>query len=340
MRIVSALAEHGSGHAWLDIGMPAAAGMRVTVERDAEKNCFLGPHGWQNLRAEIAAIEPPDGRRANSLLLGPNIVDHLKDGDFVTISVGGTGFAESDFWPPIPISGRKARGDGMVGVTPGPIGKKDTGGPKPPGPGGGKTIVDPPIGDPGPGPGPGIEPPARRHFGWIAALVILAIALVGGGIFAVRFLPEGTLDNLQARITSTVDNLRDMVFPPPPEPPTDWSAVLRDPSSTPEKLYQSAIDTRSGPQTLDLSHELLYQAALRGNVQAQKDYSRLYDPTVTETTGWTGRKNARTALEYYRKLQDGGDQAAGQDIRRICDFLKPDIFVNAESRTAFDDYCS
>jgi hypothetical protein len=130
------------------------------------------------------------------------------------------------------------------------------------------------------------------------------------------------------------------VIGPAPPPPTDWSAVLRDPNSTPEKLYQSAIDTRSAPQTQDLSHELLYQAALRGNAQAQKDYSRLYDPTVNEATGWTGRKNARTALEYYRKLQDGGDQTAAQDVRRICDFLKPDIFVNAESRTAFDDYCS
>lgn len=340
MKIVSALAEHGSGHAWLDIGMPVVPGMRVTIERDADKNCFLGPEGWQNFPAEIAPIEPPGGGRANNLLLGPDIVDHLKDGDYITLSVSGTGFAESDFWPPIPITGRRARGDGVIGVSPPakedepPISRPPPGGKPPAGPTGGEN----PIGEGTAGPAaPGWD---RRRLGWFAALLVLVIGLAGGGIFALRHLPDGTLDDLQTWIASIPAGLRQMVSPSRVPPPTDWAAVLRDPNSTPERLYQSAVDTRSGPQTQDLSHELLFQAALRGNAQAQKDYSRLYDPTVTEQTGWSGRKNARTALEFYRRLQENGDQAAAGDISRLCEFLKPDIFVNPESRTAFDDFCS
>lgn len=355
MKIVSAAAEYGNGHAFLDIGTPAVAGMQVTIERDAEKNCFLGPAGWQNTPTGITALDQADGARANSLLLGPNIVDALKDGDFVTISVLGTGFSESDFWPPIPISGRKARGEGMVAPLPSSMAAAPSGAATRPGAANGtgtsgsahsslNAAANPnaPI-TPGTDPSAIDSPPVPfvQSLTGRAAIAALALVLVaGGGFLAWRYWPEGSLDALQARVESTADSIRGYISGSPAQPQADWTGVLRDPNSTPEVLYQSALDTRESTETRDLSRELLYQSALRGNEQAQKDYSRLYDPTVAQTTGWDAQKNARTALEYYRKLQNGGDQAAAGDIRRVCDFLKPDIYTNAESRTAFDDFCS
>lgn len=357
MKIVSAAAEYGNGHAFLHIGMPVVAGMQVTIERDAEKNCFLGPAGWQNTPTGIPAIDQADGASSTNLLLGPHVVDALKDGDFITISVLGTSFSESDFWPPIPISGRKARGDGLIAPLAPAKAKAEPGHPAAR-PGAQHGIGAQPIAqspsnattenpDEQALPGNAIAAPdtpsvpfTESLVGRLAIVAFAVILLVCGGFVAWRYWPEGSLDALQARIESTTAGIRDYVSSFSAPPPTDWASVLRDPNSTPEALYQSALDTREGADTRDLSRELLYQSALRGNTQALKDYSRLYDPTVAQATGWDAQKNARTALEYYRKLQTGGDQAAADDIRRVCDFLRPDVYVNVESRTAFDDFCS
>lgn len=355
MKIVSAAAEYGNGHAFIDIGMPVVAGMKVTIERDAEKNCFLGPAGWQNSPTGIPSIDQADGANPGSLLLGPHVVDALKDGDFITISVLGTSFSESDFWPPIPISGRKARGEGLIAPLAPATAKPASGFPSRPGAQHG-TGVQPAVqslfnaaANPGE---PAVQgsvmaaldstpvPFTKRLPGGLAILALAVILLVGAGFVAWRYWPEGSLDVLQTRVESTADGIRDYVSSFSAPPPTDWAVVLRDPNSTPEALYQSALDTREGADTRDLSRELLYQSALRGNTQALKDYSRLYDPTVAQATGWDAQKNARTALEYYRKLQTGGDRAAVDDIRRVCDFLRPNVYTSVESRTAFDDFCS
>ena len=119
-----------------------------------------------------------------------------------------------------------------------------------------------------------------------------------------------------------------------------WTGILRDSATTPAQLYSAATETRGNAATRDLSHELLYQAALRGDGEAQRAYARLYDPTISEATGWEARKKAATALDFYTRLRANGDQAATQDVRRVCAFLEPETVANADNRTAFDDYCS
>lgn len=347
MKIVSAVGEYGGGHAWLETGMPVHLAMRIVIERDAEKNCFLGVQGWQSQAVEIEPVPVIDARRSTALLLGPNVVDQLKDGDYVTISIPETSFNESDFWPPIPISGRKGQGAGFVGGAPAP--QK----PRMP-PTQGSSSAKPPVADvvqPPPGIETGsqgtVESGTVRHGSGVLRIVgiavagIFALALLGvGGYFAWQKFPGEAIASLPGTAISAVQGAGQSLLGLGGHDAAYWNGVLRDPASTPEQLYNSALETRDDAETRGLSHEFLYQAASRGNGQAQQDYSRIYDPTITDTVGWDVRKNARTALEFYRKRQDTGDQNVTGDIQRVCEFLKPDIFVNADSRTAFNDYCA
>lgn len=349
MRIISAAGEYGGGHAWLDIGQPVRDGLSVVVERDAEKNCFLGPAGWQNQPAELLAVTAA-GERGNMLLLGPNICDNLKDGDFVTISVSGASFSDSDFWPPIPISGRKATGVGMVGNNPA-LAKPKVEGVHPPATGvsgrpTGHTAAEP-VNEPAKTLGMDPEEvrprrilglPVMAFVGGVALL--FAASLMVAGLYYWREDLQETLAGLQNQATETIQDLGTQVGLGEVRDANYWSGVLRDPATTPEQLYEFSVETRDDTDLSAVSLEMLYQAVQRGNMQAQREYSRNYDPTISEATGWEVRKNARTALELYQRLRDGGDQNAAADMTRVCEFLKPDIFVNAESRTAFDDFCS
>lgn len=341
MKILSAVTEHGGGYAWLQTGLPVAECTPVIIERDAEKNCFLGPQGWQSQPAEIETLS---STRSGALLLGPNIVDCLKDGDYVTIRIAGTGYEESDFWPAIPMSGRKAKDStGMTRNEPArsSVPSSTTTMPmsasvhatqshKPP-----EEAVMPQQED---SVGAVLSQNSRKLSLFIGAALMLLI-VAGGGYITWRLIPDGTLASLSERVTTATSDFSAVILGERRDT-AYWTGVLRDPAATPEKLYNSAIDTRESAETQGISHEFLYQAAARGNTQAQRDYSRLYDPTVTGETGWQAQKNARTALEFYTKIRDGGDRTVTADINRVCDFLKPGIFSNAGSRTAFDDYCS
>lgn len=347
MKIVSAVGEYGGGHAWLETGMPVHLAMRIVIERDAEKNCFLGVQGWQSQAVEIEPAPVIDARRPMALLLGPNVVDQLKDGDYVTISIPGTSFNESDFWPPIPISGRKGQGAGFVAGA--PAHKKLPIPPQPELPGTRPSVTDavPPHPGVGAAPQETAEGDAGRRGSGILRIVGIAAAglfatvlLAAGGYFAWQNFPGEAIANLPETAIGAVQGAGQSLLGLGGHDAAYWNGVLRDPASTPEQLYSSALETRDDDATRGISHEFLYQAASRGNGQAQQDYSRIYDPTITDAIGWDVRKNARTALEFYRKRQDAGDQNVVGDIQRVCEFLKPDIFVNAESRTAFNDYCA
>lgn len=110
MRISSAHKERGPGHAWLTMEEAATPATALVIERETDKDRYLGLQGWQSTPQSLP-IEAVDGNR---MLLGPGIVDYLKDGDFIKIIIAGTNHFEEDFWPVVPISGRRSSGFGIV----------------------------------------------------------------------------------------------------------------------------------------------------------------------------------------------------------------------------------
>ncbi|WP_119306907.1 hypothetical protein [Cohaesibacter haloalkalitolerans] len=110
MRISSAHKERGPGHAWLTMEVAATPATALVIERETDKDRYLGLQGWQSTPQSLP-IEAVDGNR---MLLGPSIVDYLKDGDFIKIIIAGTNHFEEDFWPVVPISGRRSSGFGIV----------------------------------------------------------------------------------------------------------------------------------------------------------------------------------------------------------------------------------
>ena len=116
MEIISAHREHGPGHAWLIMDAQATPGTSVTIERDTDKDRYLGVNGWQSVPQDLP-VKAIEGAR---MLLGPTIVDHLSDGDLVKITISGSGLSEENFWPDVPISGRTSSAFGIVSPKPAP----------------------------------------------------------------------------------------------------------------------------------------------------------------------------------------------------------------------------
>ncbi|WP_319569347.1 hypothetical protein [Cohaesibacter marisflavi] len=114
MRILSAHKEHGPGHAWLSMDHAVTPETALVIERETDKDRYLGSSGWQSV-PENLPVDAVDGGR---MLLGPTIVDHLGEGDFIKVAITGTGYFEEDFWPVVPISGRKSSGFGIVSSKP------------------------------------------------------------------------------------------------------------------------------------------------------------------------------------------------------------------------------
>ena len=114
MRILSAQKEHGPGHAWLSMDHAATPETALIIERETDKDRYLGSCGWQSVPEHLPVAAVDGGR----MLLGPSIVDHLGEGDFIKITIAGTGLFEEDFWPVVPISGRKSSGFGIVSSKP------------------------------------------------------------------------------------------------------------------------------------------------------------------------------------------------------------------------------
>lgn len=360
MKITSAQKEYGPGYAWLDMGCEARDDMRVIVERhDTEKDRYLGPSGWQNTPEELAVT----GANPKGLLLGPQIVDFLRDGDYVTLSIPMAQFEELIDWPSIPMSGRKTRGHGMVaGIARAPAGVHSGSPPIMAQSNGAAQSLDDGAADQKSTADDLNRPPRRGLFLSLLGLAIL-IVLIGGGSF-VWFYHGQWIGKQQIQAGSEphpAPQRAESSTPPAPQAaPAQanaspaagnvtapvapvhgaeyWSTLLRNSAATPQQLFDAAQQT-SRENLPDLSGEFLYQAALRGHRDAQRAYADIQDPTNAAPPPAGMSKNARTALEFYTKLTASGDQSAQADIARICASIKPDYYVNATARTAFDDYC-
>lgn len=363
MKVTSAQKEYGSGYAWLDLRCEARDEMRIIVERDTDKDRFLGASGWQNTPEELTAA----GAGPKGLLLGPQIVDLLRDGDYVTFSVPMAQFEETDFWPSIPISGRKTVGDGMVaGIPKIPARAGVNASP----PMANQTAVGPSVDDDtleAGGASAEVSKFPRRGLALtLVGLVVLAL-LIGGGYFVWAYQGQW-LGEQQARLGKLIDSAlhpggqqsesatsaTPQTAPAQARAPTSaanagtpataargaeyWGTILRDSAATPQQLFDAAQQTAQ-ENLPDLSGEFLYQAALHGHKDAERKYAEIHDPTSTTPPPAGVSKNAQTALEFYSKLTAAGDQAAQAAVTRICASIKPDYYVNATARTAFDDFC-
>ncbi|PRX10059.1 UNVERIFIED_ORG: hypothetical protein BCL66_105245 [Martelella mediterranea] len=197
MRITSAHKSHGAGHAWVDTETPIAAGDSVIIERDTEKNRFLGPEGWQHSSTPLP-VEAIEGSR---VLLGPTIVNALRDGDFIKIRLPASGFEQEDFWPSIPVTRRAASGAGVVGGTP-----------KTPSPAADVVDADPPP----PPPVPEAPPMPAEQRSWarnpllIVLIVLLFLAILGTAGYLLRDRLAGLFGFTGEKIGRVSDTIEDL----------------------------------------------------------------------------------------------------------------------------------
>ncbi len=379
MTFLSAEKDYGPGHAWLCLDRDASSDWQLEIEREASKDLYLGPNGWQGTPFGIR----PQDAKGDRLLLGPDIVDHLRDGDLIVLRIPEVSIEIEDYWPDIPISGRSNKGESLLDLQ----AKTGKEGPKAP------FQREEPIAQPqpvAPVETPVITPPPNR--GWLkwGAMAVALIIWFGMGtmiwlysdeLMALIFgEPEQTETLVDQQPTNEpveepaeepiqAENTTDEATPPeqeadastapdnaspdtqtaqndqPPAAPVHdrayWQGMLGDTQLSGEALYGASKETRDDAELVDIAQDFLRLSADKGHKPAQQEYAGLFDPTKDTTLGSISAvKNPSTALEYYRRLSQSGDQTAKSNIKSLCAHLKPQYFENSEARIAIDDYCN
>ncbi|UXN05868.1 hypothetical protein [Bartonella sp. HY761] len=104
--IIAAL-EFGPGHAWLIFDEPIADDAVIYITRDSDTAGNLGPNGWQAQSFGIDPIQIDPMASGARVLLGPDVVDYVLDGEAVTVKAGKVAFFA--FWPPVTPAPKKSR---------------------------------------------------------------------------------------------------------------------------------------------------------------------------------------------------------------------------------------
>ncbi|WP_146006415.1 hypothetical protein [Cohaesibacter celericrescens] len=339
MTITSAHREHGPGHAWLDIGQDASPQMRVVVEREADKDRYLGLDCWQSTPLELAVEDASDNR----LLLGPNVVDHLKEGDFIKITVPQLAAMVEDFWPNVPISGRRGVGSGLVSSQPK---KKNKGRDN-------SDAIRKNAAAFSAGLETENEEAPLENFGvgedtrlskWKLFAVVAGMCLlwIGAGVFAWLYYDElsALWGEEQSVVAEAQQQLPSQTSTAPVRDRAYWQSMLVNEELSGDQLYEAAHETSSQPDLLDISDDFLRLSAGKDHALAMREYAEIFDPTKEIATRQDAIKNPRTALQYYTQLSANGDNSVSTEIDDLCQLLKPKYYEDAEARTTFDDYCS
>ncbi|UXM94837.1 hypothetical protein N5853_12195 [Bartonella sp. HY329] len=104
--IIAAL-EFGPGHVWLIFDEPIADDAVIHITRDSDSAGNLGPNGWQAQSFGIDPIQIDTMASGARVLLGPDVVDYVLDGEAVTVNAGKVAFFA--FWPPVTPAPKKSR---------------------------------------------------------------------------------------------------------------------------------------------------------------------------------------------------------------------------------------
>lgn len=217
MTFLTAEKDHGPGHAWLCLDQEAAPDWRLEIEREASKDLYLGPKGWQGTPFGIKAV----AAKGDRLLLGPDVVDYLRDGDLIVLRIPEAAIEVEDYWPDIPISGRSNKGASLLDL---PSEPEDEG-PKAP------FQPEDPIPQPQPV-APVITPPPSR--GWLTWAAIAAALVIWFGMGAMVWLYS---DELMALITGEPEQTETVVDQQPANEPAE------EPTQTPAEEPIQAENT-------------------------------------------------------------------------------------------------
>lgn len=371
--IIAAL-EFGPGHAWLIFDEPIAGDAMLHIMRDSDNAGNLGPNGWQAQPFAIDPIKIEDMASGARVLLGPDVVDYVLDGEAVTVKAGNVAFFA--FWPPVTPAPKKSRNSVVDGAKAAPK-------------------IEP-VFEPEPAPEikvvddttPIVEPPqavekpqneyvkravdaalaGQNNFGAtvpkkksmvvpfvLIGLIALVAIIVGGYFVYSSFFSQPTEQVAGGETVAPPEQPQTPPEPTPDEPvaeqsqvqrdfalgPDGWNSLISAPDTDPQRLFDLGRALRNDEGgNVDIGFEAIYRSGQRGNAAALEWYAKANDPS-SDASGndRITPPNIRRAFESWTTLA-AQDSSKRENITRLCNSLRDKRFSGTpDERTTFQDYC-
>lgn len=356
MAEIIAATEFGPGHVWLIFFEPVAEDASIYLSRDSDSASSLGMNGWQAQPYAITPLKVEKRGTGSRVLIGPDFVDYILDGEFITAKTGEQSF--SNFWPavvPAAKKGRKSIVERAKKAEKAPLPLEEKIDPE----------MEPEILAP-------ITPPVddvrrvveaalagqnknEQDFsrlnpdkkGSMLPLIIIGIiiaaVLIGGIVFAMNHLGRDTAYERQTsgqegNNTRSEPSQLDADFALGPD---GWRRLITAPDTDPQRLFElgRALRQRQDGNT-DIGFEAIYRALQKNNTPALEWYANANDPTSSVTgTNRITPPNIRRAFESWTTLAKQ-DPSMSAHVTKLCDYLRERRFSGTtEERTTFQDYC-
>ncbi|MHC5307927.1 hypothetical protein [Bartonella sp. LJL80] len=377
MSDIIAATEFGPGHVWLIFDEQLSDDLSIYVMRESDTSNCLGPDGWQQQPYGITPISSKLAGMGTKFLLGPQFVDSVLDGEYVTVKAGNVEFFA--FWPSVIAAAKKsnsaiveriereqasqsvppvpttphisteepaanADNDAVLGRAPVDDSDDDV-----------KKVVDAALSAQN---AYVIDQHKTKKPLWPLVILgaVLWVAILGGGFFAYKtFLADKNTELPQAAASQT---------PPATEPeetaereadasaptqldqdvasgPDGWSRLLNSADTDPQRLYDLGHALRSRENgDANIGFEAIYKAGQKGNRAALEWYARANDPT-SDASGADRitPPNIRRAFESWSLLVRQ-DASMTTHIKQLCESLRERRYSGTnEERTTFQDYC-
>jgi hypothetical protein len=354
------------GYAWLDID--AAVPQDVTFRLSCPirpSSIWLGPDGWRGSAYDWRPLDIEGAPTGARLLIGPPIVDRLREDFLVKIEIPSANYRADTLWEYVPPSGAplpdptveadSASGDGanvrrVVGPPPRPDPSQRTtdtrladarpaDAPNTRGDAGTKATTETTTGAKtgannaaGGGttgeqsvPRPGDGAAGDRLIAFAAVLIGLIIGLVLGYLYVGAERAAAAISTPTAFTAGSAD---------------EAVRLLANPEPQPEGLYRAGIELRENPNgSRDLALQAVRRAAELGYGPAQLWLARTADPARQEWKGVRAKPDAAIALEGYAHAGQAGSNDAAVNRLTLCGYMRGISQVTDAERQVVTTYC-
>ena len=338
---------------------PDATGpVHVSVYNSYQQK-WLGPAGWQPNKAALPARSASVDGGGLTLVVGPDIVNHIEEDTPIRIEIGEGGW--DTYWPDDINKGPDKALVGDIGAAgaavpleqpqvmaapaPAPVAEGEPAAPAAP-------VVDHPIPEAPEGDAPDqtVEAPfpeteEKRGAGKLLILlgILLALILAGLAYYFVVMKPGQAADPA-VRQEPVQDQATAPELVPAPAPASDdpCSMGVLDTLQGGFSTMADRLRECGGAVSADQALSFLERAAAAGDADALALFGAIYDGTVTDeamenTIGLTFPDQPARAAEYYARAAAAGSQEAATRLTATCRRLL--LSTDTLSRSAHEDYC-
>ena len=313
-----------------------ALGESVEVEVfDSFAARYLGPGGWQATRFAFGPYPVEHGAVADSLRVGPEIVNQLSEYQPLRLGLGAVSAELS--WPDDVVPDADAAISGGLQTISAPPAKPAPP-PAPPKPAAPEAAFPAPAeslpaSEPE-APPPVVDPAPRRAPLLLGGLILLALLAAGAAYLLTRPAPEPA--------PAPTPPVAEEAPPPPPPGPDCSPDALAALGARGFGPVAARLGDCGNAVTQDQALGLIETAAQAGVPAALTLFGRLYDAEATDAPletglGLTFSDSPARAAEYYDRAKQAGSAEAAPLLAAVCQRLA--AMTDTLSQSAHEDHC-